>query len=95
VGTPVHILGVVDDETRSPQNVPAVEALSQAASAVLGMFTRIKPDSSDVTALAWEIQATAKATAAGEGDRWRDEGYWLLIVMAGIGALWFRRGWVL
>ena len=32
---------------------------------------------------------------AGEAERWEEAGYWLVPLIALIGLLWFRRGWVL
>lgn len=53
-------------------------------------------DDSDIKALSRSLtKAAAPPAVPGEGERWRDAGYWLtpLLVLLVLG--WFRRGWVL
>lgn len=95
VGIPVHVLGLLADERIAIGNGPAISALEEAANLGGGTFALITPDSTDVQTLAGQIQETARSSAAGTSDRWRDEGYWLLPLLALISGLWFRRGWVL
>lgn len=53
-------------------------------------------DQTDVAAVVRALDAGDTARAApGEGERWRDEGYWLVFPLALLTLLWFRRGWVL
>jgi Ca-activated chloride channel homolog len=50
-------------------------------------------DKSDIYSLERRIETQFQNAQAQEvGTRWRDEGFWLLIPMALLGALWFRRG---
>ena len=58
-------------------------------------MTWIAPDDRDVRDLARRVERSmVRAAAAGEGQRWRDEGYWLLPLLCLLGLLWFRPGWV-
>jgi Ca-activated chloride channel family protein len=85
-GAPVHVLAVASA-------VP--DPLKQAARTGGGLCVAVRPDSSDVEKLAKAVQETARAPeAAGLGSRWHDAGYWLVPLLALLGALWFRRGWV-
>jgi Ca-activated chloride channel family protein len=65
-----------------------------AAASDLGSDTvQVSVDGSDVRALERRIETRYQA-AQGEafGAQWRDEGYWLLLPVALLGLLWFRRG---
>jgi len=84
-GVPVHVWAA----TAGPPTT-----LRDAANAGGGSFMVIAPDTSDVEKLARHVQQTATAAVGGTGERWRDSGYWLLAVPGVIGALWFRKGWV-
>jgi Ca-activated chloride channel family protein len=94
-GVPVHVLATLADERLAPENAPAVSTLRRVAAAGGGTFSLITPDSTDVVRLAGQIQQTARATAAETGDRWRDEGYWMLPLLVAMAGMWFRKGWVL
>jgi Ca-activated chloride channel homolog len=57
-------------------------------------------DRSDIQSLERRIETQFQNAQAEEGGmRWRDNGFWLLIPMALLGAIWFRRGmsaqWIL
>ena len=54
---------------------------------------RVSVDSSDIRTLERRIETRYQA-AQGDifGTRWRDEGYWLVLPVALISLLWFRRG---
>jgi len=61
---------------------------------------RVSIDGSDIRSLERRIETSYQsAQSAAFGTRWRDEGYWLLLPVALLGLLWFRRGvtvaWVL
>ncbi len=84
-GVPVHVWAATTETT---------SALEQAAKAGGGTFTSVSPDASDVERLVRNIQKTATSAVSGEGERWKDGGYWLLPVLVMMGAFWFRRGWV-
>ena len=56
-------------------------------------IVRVSVDGSDIQAIERRIETRFQA-AQGDafGMQWRDEGYWLLIPIALLGLLWFRRG---
>lgn len=57
---------------------------------------RTTVDDADIEALSRRLStAGAPPAAPGEGERWRDAGYWLTPVLALLVIGWFRRGWVL
>jgi Ca-activated chloride channel homolog len=70
------------------------------ASALRSNVVRVSVDASDIRSLERRIETRFQA-AQGEtaGARWMDEGYWLLLPIALLTILWFRRGttvaWVL
>lgn len=54
------------------------------------------PDGTDVHAVVSRLDSgDAAASVAGEGEHWREAGYWLVPLLALMTLLWFRRGWVL
>jgi len=54
------------------------------------------PDEADVAAVLRRLDSDdAAASVAGEGEHWREAGYWLTPLLALLALLWFRRGWVL
>lgn len=54
----------------------------------------ITDDDADVRWIAQKVATNFTERSASEGDRWRDVGWWLLIPVAFLFALSFRRGWV-
>jgi Ca-activated chloride channel homolog len=75
------------------QGVGALEDVARTLNARL-IPTTI--DSSDVTEMAQRLESSSTADdVAGEGERWKDEGYWLTPLLALAAVVWFRRGWVL
>jgi Ca-activated chloride channel family protein len=57
---------------------------------------RATVDGADIEALSHRLStASAPPAAPGEGERWRDAGYWLTPLLALLVIGWFRRGWVL
>ena len=57
---------------------------------------RATVDDTDIDALSRRLStASASPAVPGEGERWRDAGYWLTPVLALLVIGWFRRGWVL
>jgi Ca-activated chloride channel family protein len=53
----------------------------------------ITPDDSDVHDLARATKFTS-ATLGKQGDHWQDAGYWLVLLIALLSTLWFRRSWM-
>jgi Ca-activated chloride channel family protein len=71
-----------------PERTP-LPALSQRV-------VRTTVDDADIESLSRRLStAGAPPAAPGEGERWRDAGYWLTPVLALLMIGWFRRGWVL
>ncbi|WP_018259653.1 VWA domain-containing protein [Methylobacterium sp. WSM2598] len=52
-------------------------------------------DQADVEAVARRLDRTGRAAeVAGEGQHWKEAGYWLTPLLALLTLLWFRSGWV-
>lgn len=69
-----------------PTPLPAIEQ----------RVVRTTVDDADIKALSRRLATAAAPPAApGEGERWRDAGYWLTPLLALLVIGWFRRGWVL
>jgi Ca-activated chloride channel family protein len=69
--------------------------LSVAQAAAQGPIetVRVSVDSGDIQSLTRRINTQFQnAQTAQGGSRWRDEGYWLLLPIALLSLLWFRRG---
>mgnify|MGYP000016457925 FL=1 len=86
-GSPAPISG--------PPAPPLDNATLAAAARVLnGGLVKVSVDDADVEALARRLdRRVASGGTEGEGERWRDAGYYLLFPLAFILLLWFRRGW--
>lgn len=74
-------------------SVTPPEAEEGAASALRSQTVRATVDDGDIRALERRIETRFQAAQTDQhGTRWQDEGYWLLVPVALIGLLWFRRG---
>ncbi|KAA0969080.1 VWA domain-containing protein [Aureimonas fodinaquatilis] len=71
-------------------DVDALKGLSSTGAAVATMTD----DGQDVRWITQQVQTNFASAAASDGDRWRDEGWYLLLPLAALLALSFRRGWV-
>lgn len=62
-----------------------------------GIYVSMRRDHADIHALAAELQQAHRASAPAkvQSERWRDFGPWLLLPLALLAALAFRRGWLL
>ncbi|RXT57439.1 hypothetical protein B6S44_03200 [Bosea sp. Tri-44] len=70
--------------------------LDDGARAIAAAVVPTTADQNDVAAAVRRLDAGGRAAhATGEGERWREAGYWLTPVLALLALLWFRRGWVL
>lgn len=70
--------------------------LAEAAKALGATLIPSSPDQADVTAIVRRLdRGDSAAGVAGEGQHWREAGYWLVPVLALLVLLWFRRGWAL
>ena len=83
--TPVSVLAIAGDG-------PEWESLRAAAATLGAGLVRVTPDDADVRRLAGNTRFSAATD--GTGERWRDAGYWLVPVLAGVCLFWFREGWV-
>lgn len=86
LGRPVTVLALL-----APGIPPdALEAIPHAS------IVATTPDGADVAAVVRRLDSgDAAASVAGEGEHWREAGYWLTPLLALVALLWFRRGWVL
>lgn len=74
----------------------AATGLAEAAKALGGTMVATTPDQSDVAAVVRRLDRGDNAAGvAGDGEHWREAGYWLVPAFALLVLLWFRRGWVL
>ena len=73
--------------------------LRQLAAAGGGNYHQLSVDDTDLNSLLAGLEDhrldSSGKTAAATGDRWREEGVWLLWPLTLLGALAFRRGWLL
>jgi Ca-activated chloride channel homolog len=71
----------------------SITPADSAASALRSNAVRVSVDGSDIRSLERRIETRFQA-AQGEtfGTQWLDEGYWLLLPLALLSMLWFRRG---
>jgi Ca-activated chloride channel family protein len=97
-GADVHILAVAGGpEVVPPAGSPPAPALDQdamqkAARAGGGTLVLVTPDDSDVRQLSARIERSIAAAPTQEGERWKDAGYYLVLVLAALGLLFFREG---
>lgn len=74
----------------------AASGLTEAAKVLGGTLIATTPDQADVAAVVRRLDRGDNAAGvAGEGEHWREAGYWLVPMLALLVLLWFRRGWVL
>lgn len=73
-----------------------IAGFDQVARALKASVVATTPDQADVAAVVGRLDSgDAAASVAGEGQHWREAGYWLVPLLALLTLLWFRRGWVL
>ena len=79
-----------------PGSYPAppldMKSLREAARIMDGTVTGVTADKRDVENLSMSIESSIKNAPAQEGQRWKDEGYYLLILLALILLTFFRQG---
>ena len=94
----VHILAVAGGpEVVPPSGSPAAPALDEetmrkAARAGGGSLVLVTADDSDVRQLSARIEHSIAVAPTQEGERWKDAGYWLLVIFFIMTLLFFRRG---
>lgn len=72
-------------------DLDALKAFGSATGAPIATLTN---DDSDVRWVAQHVRTNFAQQTARDGDRWRDEGWWLIPPIALLLAFAFRRGWV-
>jgi Ca-activated chloride channel family protein len=98
VGADVHMLAVA----AGPEAVPPVDSppappldtrAMQASADTLGAsLTKVSVDDADVRRLNRLIETSFVKAPPTEGERWRDQGWWLLLPLAGLTLMFFRPG---
>ncbi len=94
----VHILAMAAGPEVIPPagSYPAppldMKSLRKAARVMDGTVTEVTADKRDVESLSASIESSIKNAPTQEGQRWKDEGYYLLILLALILLTFFRRG---
>lgn len=86
-GVPVQLLATVASEETAAQN-----GILEGARSLSAPLQLVTPDDTDVRKLNTRAVSAAAATT-GEGERWRDEGYLLVPLIAFGTLLWGIRGW--
>jgi Ca-activated chloride channel family protein len=71
-----------------------VEGLRRLRQADVDVAT-VTPDDSDVKWVVRHAQTHLAQREAKTSTRWKDEGWWLVLPIGLLGALWFRRGWTI
>jgi Ca-activated chloride channel family protein len=72
------------------------KSLQELAGAGGGRYATMTPDSRDLDyLLSGEVGARQASDESLATDRWREEGPWLALLLLPVGALAFRRGWLL
>ena len=94
----VHILAMAagPEVIPPPGSYPAppldMNSLREAARVMDGTVTVVTADKRDVESLSASIESSIKNAPAQEGQRWKDQGYYLLILLALILLSFFRQG---
>jgi len=79
----------------SPSGAAIDEGLKGLAEMYNTRVIEVSLDSRDVELLAKGAATSLTQVSDSEmSERWRDDGYWLLPLIAGCFLLWFRKGWV-
>ena len=94
----VHILAMAagPEVIPPPGSYPApplnLDSLREAARAMGGTVTTVTADKQDVESLSAKIERSISHVPAGEGQQWKDAGYYLLLLLALILLFFFREG---
>ena len=72
-----------------------VEGLRKLRSETGVQVATVTLDDADVRWIQRRVQAHLQQKQAEEKLRWRDFGWWMVIPITVLGALWFRRGWTI
>jgi Ca-activated chloride channel family protein len=94
----VHILAMAagPEVIPPPGSYPAppldLDSLKLAANAMSGSVTTVTADKTDVESLATRVERSISSAPATEGRQWKDEGYYLLFILALFMLSFFRKG---
>lgn len=94
----VHILAMAagPEVIPPPDSFPAppldMKSLREAARVMDGTVTEVTADKRDIESLSARIDSSIKNAPTQEGQRWKDQGYYLLILLALILLIFFRQG---
>lgn len=97
-GVDVHILAMAagPEVIPPPGSYPAppldLGSLKAAADAMSGSVTTVTADKRDVENLSSRIERSISTAPATQGQQWKDEGYYLLFVLALLMLSFFRKG---
>ena len=97
-GFDIHVYGVAaGPDVVPPAGSPPApyldkDVMQRAARAGGGRFVAVRPDAGDLDALDANLTRSIAAAAAQQGERWRDEGYYLVWLVAALSLLFWRRG---
>lgn len=97
-GADVHVLAMAaGPEVVPPADSPPAPALDEkamerAAKAGGGSLVLATPDDSDVRQLSARIESSIAAAPAQDGERWKDNGYYLLVLFFVLALSFFRKG---
>ena len=87
--------GLLREAGGAPQKARLdVDSLKKFGSDTGADVATITDDDTDVRWLAQRVRTNFAQQTEAEGDRWHDLGWWLIIPVALLSALSFRRGWV-
>jgi Ca-activated chloride channel family protein len=97
-GVEVHILAMAagPEVVPPPGSPPApaldIDSLQQAASAMGGSVVTVTPDKTDIQKLSSRVERSISHAPAGEGQQWKDSGYYLMFLLLLITLSFFRQG---
>lgn len=92
IGSGLIVLGV--GTANGPEAKLDITALKQFGSETGAAVATVTDDDTDVRWIIQRVTTNFTQQTASEGDRWHDLGWWLLIPVAALFGLSFRRGWV-
>ena len=97
-GVDIHVYAVAaGPEVVPPADSPPApfldaDGMRKAADAGGGSLVTVTPDASDLERLNARVTRSITAAPAGEGERWRDSGYYLVWVLALLALAFWRKG---
>ena len=91
---PYQLLILAAGDPNVQSQVPVdIKALQQLADSTGGTLVNLTVDDLDIRTLEQKIERF-RILNTDSGMPWQDEGYWLLLPLALLSLLWFRRGWL-